>query len=96
MKIGERFHDGEGSKFVVQQTHDWNPTLQAVEGLREVTDGGKAGESRLVGRIPGKLFYEWLKEAGVNPTDTKAAEEVIKRKMMDSEFSGFRVWEGNY
>lgn len=96
MKIGERVHDGEGSTFVVQETHDFTPTLEAASAIRSMNPDGRMGESRHVGRIPGKLFYEWLKETGVSPTDTNAANEVLRKKMMDSEFAGFRVWEGKY
>jgi hypothetical protein len=38
----------------------------------------------------------WLKEAGVEWTDTQAVKDVLKRKLMSNEFSGLRVWEGNY
>jgi hypothetical protein len=38
----------------------------------------------------------WLKEAGVAWTDTQAVKDVIKRKLMSSEFSSLRVWEGRY
>lgn len=96
MKIGERFHDDEGSKFVVQEIHDFNPTLREVEALREINPTGEFGESKHVGRIPGKLFYEWLKEAGVSPSDTGAVQEVLKKKMMSGDASHFRIWEGNY
>lgn len=95
MKIGEQFLDADGTKFVVKETHDFTPTLNAAAAIRQVSDG-RMGESRHVGRIPGKLFYEWLKEAGVKSTDTEAAQEVIKRKMLSPEFSAFRVWEGSY
>jgi len=95
MKIGEKFHDDEGSKFVVEEIHDVEPTLKAAEGIRQMT-GGIAGESRHVARVPGVLFYEWLREAGVSPTDTRAAEEIIKRKMLSGDVAKFRIWEGMY
>ena len=95
MKIGEQFIDGEGDTFHLKEVHDFNPTLNAAAAIREVSDG-RMGESRHVGRVPAKLFYEWLREAGVKPSDTQAAQEVIKRKMMSNEFSAFRVWNGTY
>jgi hypothetical protein len=95
MKLGEKLIDDEGSKFVIQETHDFTPTVESVSQIRQFSDG-KMGESRHVGRIPGKLFYEWLKEAGVSPTDTPAVQEVLKRKMLSNEFAAFRVWEGTY
>lgn len=94
MKIGERFHDDEGSKFVIEEIHDYNPTLNRARIMRD--RGPEWGESRHVASIPSHLFFEWLKEAGVSPSDTKAAEEVLKRKLMSGEFSAFRNWEGNW
>lgn len=94
MKIGERFHDADGSKFVVEEIHDFTPTVERVKQIRE--RGNDFGESKHIGRIPMKLFYEWLKEAGVKPDDTKAAQEVLKRKLMDGEFSAFRNWGGSW
>ncbi len=96
MKLGERLLDGDGSTFVVHEVHDFNPVLSDVHGIREVTNGGILGESRHVARIPAKLLSEWLKEAGVKHHDTKAAEDVLRKKLMSGEFSHFRNWEGTF
>lgn len=95
MKIGEKFIDDEGSKFVVQRTFDPTPTLEAVSQLRSagVQD---FGDSKHVGRVPGWLISEWLKEAGVRWDDVKARDEIIKKKMLSGEFSALRNWQGTY
>jgi hypothetical protein len=49
-----------------------------------------------VGFLDGAVLAAWLKEAGVEWSDTEAAKEVVKRKMMSGEFAKFRVWEGSY
>jgi hypothetical protein len=42
------------------------------------------------------LLNVWLKEAGVQWTDTQAVKDVLKRKLMSNEFRDLRVWEGTY
>lgn len=93
MKIAERFFEDDG-KIIHQETHDYQPVLDRARMMRD--RGPEWGESRHVASIPSHLFFEWLKEAGVSPSDTKAAEEVLKRKLMSGEFSAFRNWEGNW
>lgn len=93
MKLAERAFIQDG-KLVIQQTHDFNPTLEAAKALRN--NGGESmGDSKLVGLVPMKLWAMWAKEAGVR-VDDPAMKDVVKRKMMDSDFGGLRVWEGRY
>lgn len=95
MKIGEKFIDDEGSKFVVQKTYDPNPTLGAVAALRSAGLQG-FGENKHVARIPGWMVTEWLKEAGVRWDDVKARDEIVHKKLMSGEFSKLRNWQGNF
>lgn len=94
MKINEtiKFED---DKLIVQQTHDWNPVLEKAKALK---DAGleSAGESKLVGLVPMKMWAEWAKKWGVNPNDTTAMREVVARELNDSDNSHLRVWEGKY
>ena len=95
MKLSEQFIDGEGSKFIVKKTYDPTPTLDAVGKIRQ-SDTFDFGESRHVGRVPGWLIAEWLKEAGVRWDDVKARDDVIRKKMLSGEFSALRTWQGKY
>ena len=95
MKIGERFIPDEGDKFVVQETHDFNPYLEQARLLRSHGDG-RVGESRHVARLPIKLIQEWCREAGVAWGDVAARKEVVRRKLMDGDYNQFRVWGGRY
>ena len=95
MKLKEQFIDDEGNKFLVKKTYDPNPTLDAVQKMRQ-SEHFNFGESRHVGRVPGWLIAQWLKEAGVKWDDVKARDEVIKKKMMSGEFSALRTWQGKY
>ena len=96
MKIQEQFIPGDDpGKFYVKKTYDATPTLDAVgrmrsEGVQEF------GESKHVGRVPGWLITEWLKEAGVRWDDVHARNEIIKAKLMNGDFSGFRNWQGRF
>jgi hypothetical protein len=94
MKINEtiKFED---DKLIVQQTHNWNPVLEKAKALK---DAGleSAGESKLVGLVPMKMWAEWAKKWGVDPNDTTAMREVVARELNDSDNSHLRVWEGKY
>jgi hypothetical protein len=94
MKISETIKI-EDNKVIVQQTHDWNPVLEKAKALK---DAGleSAGESKLVGLVPMKMWAEWAKKWGVDPNDTTAMREVVARELNDSDNSHLRVWEGKY
>ena len=94
MKIKEQIKF-EDDKLIVQQTHDWNPVLEKAKALK---DAGleSAGESKLVGLVPMKMWAEWAKKWGVNPNDTAAMREVVARELNSSDNSHLRVWEGRY
>lgn len=94
MKISETIKI-EDDKVIVQQTHNWNPVLEKAKALK---DAGleSAGESKLVGLVPMKMWAEWAKKWGVNPNDTTAMREVVARELNDSDNSHLRVWEGKY
>lgn len=95
MKTKEEFIDGEGSTFHVKRTFDPNPTLTSVAALRQA-NVQDFGESKHVGRVPGWLIAEWLKEAGVRWDDVAARDDVIRKKMLSGEFNAFRNWQGTY
>ena len=95
MKIGEKFIDGDGSTFHVKETFDPNPALDSARKLRDA--GAQAfGESRLVGELPGWLVAQWMKEAGIAHNDSHARNEMLRKKLMDSDNSDFRIWRGSY
>ena len=87
--------DFEHDHMVIKKRHD---VSQALNDVRKAKDAGigMSGEYRLAGFLDGAMLAQWLKEAGVSWSDTEAAKEVVKRKMMSGEFSKFRVWDGSY
>ena len=91
----EEFIDGDGDTFHIKKTFDVEPTLKSAAELRS---NGATGTSdmRHIGRLDLNVYAMWLKEAGVSWDDTKAAEEVVMKKLMDGDFSKFRVHEGSF
>ncbi len=87
--------DFEHDHMVIKKKHDVSQALTDVQKAKDAGIG-MSGENRLVGFLDGAVLAQWLKEAGVSWSDTEAAKEVVKRKMMSGEFSKFRVWEGSY
>ena len=87
--------DFEHDHMVIKKKHDVSQALNDVQKAKDA-GVGMSGENRLVGFLDGAVLAQWLKEAGVSWSDTEAAKEVVKRKMMSGEFSKFRVWEGSY
>ena len=85
----------EHDHMVIKQKHDVSQALRDVQMAKDAGIG-VSGENRLAGFLDGAVLASWLKEAGVSWSDTEAAKEVVKRKMMSGEFSKFRVWEGSY
>lgn len=85
----------EHDHMVIKQRHD---VSQALKDARLARDAGvgMSGENRLAGFLDPAILGAWLKEAGVAWSDTEAAKEVVKRKMISGEFAKFRVWEGTY
>ena len=93
-KISEKV-SFEGDNMVIKQRHDVSQALKDVQMAKDAGIG-MSGENRLAGFLDGAVLATWLKEAGVAWSDTEAAKEVVKRKMMSGDFSKFRVWEGSY
>jgi len=86
----------EGDKIIIKKTHDATAALKDAAHAREVTDNGFASDYKHVGNVDMAMLANWLKEDGVAWTDTQAVKDVIKKKLMSSEFSALRVWEGKY
>ena len=87
--------DFEHDHMVIKKKHDVSQSLRDALAAKDAGIG-MSGENRLVGFLDGAVLAQWLKEAGVSWSDTEAAKEVVKRKMMSGEFSKLRVWEGSY
>lgn len=96
MKLKEEFINGEDSLFHIKTVFDAEPSMDSAKLARDMNPGGKVGDSVHVGRVPGWLISQWLREAGVRWDEIEKRDEVIKKKMMSGDYSAFRNWEGNY
>ncbi len=97
MKIAERMFEQDG-KVVIQKTHDFRPDLQLTSDLRSA-GADSFGESKLVGVIPVGALELWGREAGLKGSDPdywQKMQDVVKRKLLDSDNAQLRVWEGTY
>jgi len=92
-KIAEKWTEQDG-KLLIQETHDFNPTLRRAGQLRSAGMVGDS-EKKLVGLIPMKMWAEWAKEAGIK-TDDPAMSDVVARKLADSDNAHLRVWQGRF
>lgn len=95
MNLTEQFIDGDGDKFHIKRTFDASPVLTSTAALRSAGATGMS-ENKHIGRIPGWMITEWLKEAGVKWSDADARNEIIRKKLLSGEVAKLRVWEGTF
>ena len=86
----------EDDKLIIKKTHDATQMLKDVQYSREVSPNKFGSDHKLAGHVDMALLAVWLKEAGVQWTDTQGIKDVIKKKLLSNEFSGLRVWEGKW
>jgi hypothetical protein len=94
-KIAEK-HWIEDDKIIIKKTHDGSAVLNDVKYAREVAPNDFGSDYKHVGNVDMDMLNNWLKDAGVAWTDTPAVREVIKKKLMSSEFAGLRNWQGSW
>ena len=86
----------DDDKLIIKKTFDASHMLNDAKHARETTQNSFGSDYKHVGNVDLGLLGVWLKEAGVSWDDTEAVKDVIKRKLMSSEFQALRVWEGSY
>ena len=94
-KVSEKF-TLDGDTLLIKKTFDASHMLKDAAHAREKAENSFASDYKHVGNVDMGLLGVWLKEAGVDWTDTQAVKDVLKRKLMSNEFSALRVWEGSY
>lgn len=92
--VSTRLHD-DGGKLIVERTQDCESVLNSAADLRSAGLTGTS-DMRHVGRIPAVVLEMWLNEAGLTMDQTDEVNALIKKKLMDGEFSKLRVWEGSW
>ena len=95
-KISENITFNADDQMIIKKTYDANQMLLDAEYARENAPNAFASDYKHVGNVDMALVSIWLKEAGVQWTDTQAVKDVIKKKLMSNEFQKLRVWEGKW
>lgn len=83
-------------KLLVRREEDVEPILDRAAALRSNGLTGMGKDNWLIGSIPQIVYVEWMRESGVSLADTEAVKEVLRKKMLDGDFSKFRVHEGTF
>lgn len=99
MRVGQKIHlDHQANKLIVETKHDYSDTLASVKQLKDagITESHHMSDSKHVGRIPMDMLTNWIKEAGLQWSDTEEVRELVRSKMLSGDFDRFRVWEGTY
>jgi hypothetical protein len=88
-------YDHNEDKVVVQREYDVQPLLERQKMLQNA-GAENFGESKYVGSVPTHLVEQWCKEAGLQPHDTEARKEVLRKKLLSGDFDKLRVWKGRF
>ena len=95
-KIGEKIEISDNGEINIKRTFDGSQMMRDAEYARQNADNSFGSDHKLIAQVDAALIGVWLKEAGVKWSDTQAAQEVVRKKMMSGEFADLRVWQGKY
>lgn len=95
-KIKESIAFTGDDQMIIKKTHDASQMLLDAEYARQRSPNAYGSDYKHVGQVDMALVNIWLKEAGVQWTDTQAVKDVIKKKLISNEFQKLRVWEGTW
>ena len=96
-KLNETMHlDEMTGQIVVKQQHDFHAVAEKAKALKSAGAENFGNDSKLVGVVPIKMWYEWAKKHGVKHTDNEAMKEVLKKELLDRDNAQFRVWGGTF
>lgn len=95
-KVREDITVDEKGEIQIASHFDGNKILRQAQHAREVSPNAVGSDWKHIGEITAPMLHIWLKEAGVSWSDPEAVREVVKRKLMDGEFSQLRNWEGKW
>jgi hypothetical protein len=92
-QVQDRLHVIDGN-LVVQRGQDCEGVLESAKHRRLNGLTGTRDEAH-VARIPKILLEKWSNDEGVR-MDDPAFDDVLARKLNDSEYAHLRVWEGRF
>lgn len=90
----EKWFEQDG-KLIYQKVTDPTRAIESAKALRDGA-GSPLADSVHVARVDAHVVEKWVKEAGLKWDDRAAVQELLRRKLMDSDNAAFRVWQGTY
>lgn len=83
----------DGSKVYHVRSYDYEWALDDVKNLRHVEPQGDWWH---VGHIPQSLMAIWIKEAGLQWSDTEAVADLVRKKLLSGEYANLRPVEKSF
>lgn len=96
--VFERYLHGDGNTFYRERVQDVEPILAHNRRVANETDGRTPGGGRLLGSIPPVVYHEWLAEwtaqGLVAPGHMDAVNDLIIKRLRDSDYAKLRATYG--
>lgn len=96
--VAQRYFEGEGATFHRQKVQDVEPILKRNAAM--ATEDGFSEDRRIrrVASIPATVFYDWIaewqREGKLAPGHMDDLNDLIRKRLRDSDFSKFRTSSG--
>lgn len=87
--------DEKNNRDIIERVQDCEPVVQEVEEIKQLSDGrGDTSLGYFVGRIPGIIIEQYMKQAGITYHEFIVDKTHIHRIMNNPDYKKFRVFEG--
>ena len=88
-------YDAVENRDVIERVQDCEPVVQEIEEIKQLTDGrGDTSLGYHVGRIPGIVIEQYIKQVGITFHDFCVDTTHIHRIMNNPNYKKFRIFEG--
>lgn len=88
-------YDLSDDRHVIHRSQDCEPIVDEVKRIKEVSDGrSETGLGYFVGRIPGIIVEQYLKEKNVTMGEFINDDSHVKNILSNPDYKKFRVFEG--
>ena len=89
------YYDALENKDIFERVQDCEPVIKEIKEKKQFTDGrGDTSLGYHVGRIPGIIVEQYIKQAGITFHDFCTDTAHIHRIMNNPDYKKFRVFEG--
>lgn len=88
-------YDPSENKDIIYREQDCEPIIKEVEDIKLFTDGrGKTSLGYWVGRIPGIISEQYMKEAGITWNEYISNPEHVERIINNPDYKKFKIFQG--